>query len=175
MRISARVTLVVLPVLIVSMALTGGAAFFVATGAVSRVTQELLSFKVFELEKYAESQWRLLVENGFTGRQEMVEAAKSGVTAFAESIIRTDTEVIVALDQTGAIAAGTRAVAVLPEELPRLQALVTEGDRELVTLPMGGVERVAMPPPSSLTTIITIVRFSPPSEPSVSGSAFFGV
>jgi hypothetical protein len=68
---------VVLPVLIVALALSGSAAYFVATGAVTRVMQELLAFKVYELEKYAESQWQLLLENGFTDRPEMVEAARA--------------------------------------------------------------------------------------------------
>ena len=143
MLIRVRVTLVVLPVLIVALILTGGAAFFVATGAVTRVTQELLSFKVYELEKYAESQWRLLVENGFSAQPEMVEAAKSGVAAFAESIIRTETELILALDAEGRPAMSTRPLEISETEQAALLPLVSEGRRELVTPTVGGVQRVA--------------------------------
>ncbi len=133
----------VLPVLIVALALSGGAAYFVATGAVSRVMQELLAFKVYELEKYAQSQWQLLLDNRFADRPEMVEAAKGGVTAFADSIVRTDTEMILAVGPDGRPAMSTRAIEVRSDELPRIGALAREGRREFVTLPIGGVQRVA--------------------------------
>ena len=143
MRIRARVTLVVLPILIVALTLAGGTAFFVASGAVSRVMQELLSFKVYELEKYAESQWQLLRENDFTDRPEMVEAAKSGVASFAESIIRTDSELILAVDTDAGIVMSTSPVEILVNEEDRLRELLETGSRDFVSESIGGVQRVA--------------------------------
>jgi class 3 adenylate cyclase/HAMP domain-containing protein len=73
----------------------------------------------------------------------MVEAAKGGVTAFADSIVRTDTEVILAIGPDGQPAMSTRAIELRSEELPRIAGLVREGRREFMTLPIGGVQRVA--------------------------------
>ena len=143
MHIRAKLTLVVLPILVVSLVLTGSAAFFVATGAVTRVTQEFLSFKVFQLEKYAESQWRLLVDNDLAGSPPMVEAARAGVASFAESIVRTDTEAILALDAEGGLAMSTRPLNLSDDEREALLPLVREGSRALVTPTLGGVQRVA--------------------------------
>ncbi len=132
-----------LPVLIVALVLSGSAAYFVATGAVTRVMQELLAFKVYELEKYAESQWQLLLDNGFSDRPEMVEAAKSGVATFAGSIVRTETELIVALASDGVVAMSSGALQLRPEETAPLLELARQGRRDLVTAAIGGVQRVA--------------------------------
>jgi adenylate cyclase len=142
-KIRGKIILVVLPIVFVAVIVAASAAFFLATNAVTQVMQEFLSFKVSQIERYAQSQWQLLVDNGFAGRPEMVDAAQSGVETFARSVVRTDTEVIFALNSDGEVEMTTAPFAATEEEQERLLALAEEGQRSLVTVSLGGIPRVA--------------------------------
>ena len=98
--IRLKIVLVVLPVLIVAVVLAGMSSQIVATRAVTRIATEFLDFKASELEKYAESQWNLLVQNDVADRPEMVAAAQAGVESFALTIVRSDSEAIIAIGPT---------------------------------------------------------------------------
>jgi class 3 adenylate cyclase/HAMP domain-containing protein len=142
MRIRVKIILVVLPLLIVTLALAGVLSHRVATTSVNRVIQELLDFKVFELRKYAEGQWLLLVENNLVARPEMVNAAKAGVESFAYSILRGESEIILAFDSAGVQTMATSPIQVQPQEREALAKLVQSRSSGLATLPLGGVQRV---------------------------------
>jgi class 3 adenylate cyclase/HAMP domain-containing protein len=142
MSIRVKIILVVLPLLIVTLALAGVLSHRVATTSVNRVIQELLDFKVFELRKYAEGQWQLLVENNLTARPEMVDAAKAGVETFAYSILRGESEIILAFDSAGAQTMATSPIQVQPQEQEALLKLVQSHSSNLATLPLGGIPRV---------------------------------
>jgi len=115
--IRVKIILVVLPILIVAIVLAGMSSYFVAARSVTRVATDFLDFKASELEKYAESQWNLLVENGVADRPDMVAAAKAGVESFAISIIRSNTELILGILPDGTIAFKTSAVSLSPDEI----------------------------------------------------------
>ena len=132
-----------LPIVFVAVIVAASAAFFLATNAVTQVMQEFLSFKVSQIERYAQTQWQLVVDNGFAGRPEMIEAAQSGVETFARSVVRTDTEVIFAINSAGELEMTTAPFAVTEEERRRLLELADEGVRDLITVSLGGVSRVA--------------------------------
>jgi adenylate cyclase len=142
-KIRGKIILVVLPIVFVAVIVAASAAFFLATNAVTQVMQEFLSFKVSQIERYAQSQWQLLVDNGFAGRPEMVDAAQSGVETFARSVVRTDTEIIFALNSDGEVEMTTAPFAATPEERERLAELAEEEDRSLVIISLGEVPRVA--------------------------------
>ena len=142
MSIRVKIILVVLPLLIVTLALAGILSHRVATTSVNRVIQELLDFKVFELRKYAEGQWLLLAENNLTARPEMVDAAKAGVETFAYSILRGESEIILAFDSAGAQTMATSPIQVQPQEQEALLKLVQSHSSDLATLGLGGVARV---------------------------------
>ena len=72
MSIRLKIVLIVLPLLVTTLALTGASSYFSASNGVSRVAREFLAFKASQVRKHAGSQWTLLVENGLTGREEMV-------------------------------------------------------------------------------------------------------
>jgi len=91
--------LVVLPLLIVPLVLAETASYFHAVNGVTRLARQLLGFKLGELEKFANNQWALLVENNFAGRPDMVDAAKKAVEQYAKSIILSDTEIIFAVSR----------------------------------------------------------------------------
>jgi len=101
MRIRVKMFLVILPLIIVPLALIATASYFNAVNGVTRLARQLLGFKLGELEKYADNQWSLLVENNYAGKPDMVDAAKKAVELYAHSIILSGTELVFAVDSTG--------------------------------------------------------------------------
>ncbi len=142
MGIRAKIVLVVLPLIVTTLLLTGASSFFSATNAITGVAKEFLGFKAAELEKYAASQWGLLVENNFTENPSMVDATQAAIESYAASIVRSPTEVIFALDGEGQLAMQTGELEVRPGEKAALQALAAGKKRELATPRIGGVDRV---------------------------------
>ncbi|MDR1106748.1 MAG: adenylate/guanylate cyclase domain-containing protein [Treponema sp.] len=145
MKIRSRIIWVVLPLLVTALALAGTASYFSAANGITRITREFFGFKLLELRKYAENQWALLIENGYAGNPEMVDAAKKALEIYAGSIILSESEVIFALDNSGA-AAMSASLGNAPEipagEGAALLLLLDEQDDELVTAFAGGKERV---------------------------------
>jgi adenylate cyclase len=142
MGIRAKIVLVVLPLIVTTLLLTGASSFFSATNAITGVAKEFLGFKAAELEKYASGQWGLLVENNFTENPSMVAATKAAIESYAASLVRSPTEVIFALDGEGRLAMQTGELEVRPGEQAALQALAAGRKRELATPRIGGVDRV---------------------------------
>ncbi|MCX7025749.1 MAG: adenylate/guanylate cyclase domain-containing protein [Spirochaetes bacterium] len=143
MSIRIKLILVVLPIIIIAVVLAGMSSYFIASGAVNRVTTELLSFKSLELEKYAESQWNLLVESGMTDRPDMVEAASRGVESFGRTIVTSETEVVFATDASGALTIRTTAIEMGESERARIAESYKKGERGIIEIPIGGTMRVA--------------------------------
>lgn len=143
MSIRAKIILIVLPLIVTTLLLTGVSSFFSATNAITGVAKEFLGFKAAELQKYAESQWLLLVENNFTEKPAMVAATEAAIESHANSIVRSSTEVIFALDDQAEVAMKTGEITILDAEKPGLRALVSSRKSELVTPRIGGIDRVA--------------------------------
>ena len=139
-----------MPLLIGALVISGAASFFTARTSVTRVTVELLDFKTAELEKYVDGQWRLLVENDLSSRQDMVLAAQAGIEVFARSIIRNDAaELILAVDESGAVVLETTADAREPlqlDDVERAQLVerAASDSGELLQGSIGGIDRIAM-------------------------------
>jgi len=144
MSIRLKMVLVVLPLLIVVLVIGGVSSYFIATGSVTRITVEFFNFKTSELEKYANSQWKLLIDNGLSDRPEMVKAAQAGIEVFARSILGSPTELIFAADGSQTVGLETNSITLSPEEKRALAAKMAVGDRSFFTARLGGVERVAM-------------------------------
>ena len=142
MRIRYKIILLVLPVMIVSLSLFHTASGFAARIGITRIAQSLLNFKATELEKYAEGQWSLLVENDFAGRPDMVQAAQNAVFLYAESIILSDTEIILALDNAGRLAMSTSALDISPRETERLLSILRQEGPGIYHAELGGESRV---------------------------------
>ena len=107
MSIRAKVVLLVLPLIIAPLLLTGFVASLSARNGITSVATSLLAFKMDDLTNYANSQWSLLVENNFIGNQEYVDAARSAVGSYAQTLVRGDSELIFALDANGKVAMST--------------------------------------------------------------------
>jgi adenylate cyclase len=142
MSIRLKIVLIVLPLLVATLALTGVSSYFSASNGVSRVAREFLAFKASQVRKHAESQWTLLVENGLTGRPEMVTATREAVSAYAGSLATSTTELTAAFTVDGSVAMSTAALEPTAEEREAVAALAAAKNADYLTVMLGGVERV---------------------------------
>ena len=142
MKIRLKMFMVVLPLIIVPLVLAETASYFHAVNGVTRLAHQLLGFKLGELEKFANSQWELLVENDYAGRRDMVEAAKRAVGQYGESIILSDSEVIFAVDSGGNVAMESSALGLLPAEIPALLYVLSEETGGLQSAVIGSEKRI---------------------------------
>ncbi|MDR2517067.1 MAG: adenylate/guanylate cyclase domain-containing protein [Spirochaetaceae bacterium] len=142
MKVRAQFLLVVLPLIVVSLALSETASYFNAANGVTRLARQLLGFKLGELEKYAGNQWALLVENGYAGRPDMVDAAKKAVELYGRSIVLSDTEVILALDENGAPAMASSPFEIKSEERGQLMELLRAESSGPQNAVIGGEKRI---------------------------------
>jgi adenylate cyclase len=143
MSVRLKIVLIVLPLIITTLLLTGASSFFSATNAITGIATEFLGFKAAEFQKYAESQWLLLVENNMTERPAMVAATQAAIRSYANSIVRSDTEVIFALENDLDVAMQTGELTVEADEREALQRIVESRTGALITPRISGKERVA--------------------------------
>jgi class 3 adenylate cyclase/HAMP domain-containing protein len=143
MSIRVKIVLIVLPLIIATLLLTGASSFFSATNAITGIAKEFLGFKAAEFQKYAESQWLLLVENNMTERPSMVAATQAAMESYADSIVRSATEVIFALDSQLEVAMQTTELAVAEGEREALRQILESRTTDLITPRISGVDRVA--------------------------------
>jgi len=134
--------LVVLPLIIVPLVLAQTASYFNAVNGVTRLAKQLLGFKLGELEKFADRQWALLVDNNYAGRPDMVEAAKKAVEQYGRSIVLSDSEIIFAVDKDGSVVMSSGEHQLLPTEKYALLRILNEENEGLVTAVIGGERRI---------------------------------
>jgi class 3 adenylate cyclase/HAMP domain-containing protein len=142
MKIRLKMFLVILPLVIVTLALAQTASYFNAVNGVTRLARQLLGFKLGELEKYADNQWSLLVENNYAGRPDMVEAAQKAVEIYAQSIILSGTERIFAVDGAGNVVMTSAPLEMQEREKAPLLRLLNEENPGLQNAVIGGEKRV---------------------------------
>jgi len=142
MKIRVKMCLALLPLIIVTLALAQTASYFNAVNGVTRLARQLLGFKLGELEKYADNQWSLLVENNYDGNRDMVEAAKKAVELYAQGIILSGTERIFAIDETGGMAMSVGRLELSDGEKGPLLEILQKGKPGLQNAVIGGEERV---------------------------------
>jgi len=143
MSIRAKIVLIVLPLIIAPLLVTGYVSSLSARNGITRVATSLLRFKQEELLSYASSQWSLLVANGLAGNEEFVRASKDAVRSFARNMVRSATEVILAVDSDGEVVMDTEEIEILPEERQSLARIAAEESFGWRQITLGGTERVA--------------------------------
>ena len=143
MNIRGKIVLVVLPLIIAPLVLTGVSSILTARESVTTVAAGLLQFKAEQLTTYAQGQWDLLVANGLESDATYREASEAAVETFARSLLRSPTELIVALAADGGIALRTGEVPEGESGAAPLAALATAGASGWQALELGGADRVA--------------------------------
>lgn len=142
MRIRIKIIFVVLPLIVAPLFVMALASILTARNGITLVATEFHRFKAEELSKYAQSQWTLLQENGLSGRKEFVEISKAAIESFARSMIRSDAELIFAVDRSGALAMTTADITPTPEEARLLASLAARQEEGWQRVRVGGIERV---------------------------------
>ncbi len=143
MSIRAKVVLLVLPLIVAPLLLTGFIASLSARNGITSVATSLLAFKMDALLNYANSQWSLLVENNFVGNREYVDAARTAVSSYAGTLVRSDSELIFALDADGKVAMSTSPLSLSADERAALSELAASRKTGWVEIQAGGTARVA--------------------------------
>ncbi|WP_319478250.1 adenylate/guanylate cyclase domain-containing protein [Marispirochaeta aestuarii] len=101
MSIRAKIVLVVVPLLVAALLISGTISSYSARSGMTRIAMSSLGFKAQELNKYMDSQWNLLVTNELSEEEEYVAVARDAMEAYAESVVRTPTELILAVSSEG--------------------------------------------------------------------------
>lgn len=141
--IRTKVILVVLPLIVTPLLLLGIASFYAARAGITGVATDLLAYKSEELAGYAESQWAVLEQNGLSGTQAFVELSKAAIGQFARGMVRSPTELFLAVRPDGSVAFATSEVSLQAGEQEALAALARDRASGWRELRIGGVERVA--------------------------------
>ena len=143
MTIRTKIVLVVLPLIIAPLVLTGIISTLSARNGITAVATGFLQFKAEQLVTYADGQWNLLSANGLEGNPAYVEASKAAIESFAKSLVRSPTEAIFALGQDGTPAIRSGELRATASELKDLGALAAGGTTGWQTIRMGGEAAVA--------------------------------
>lgn len=143
MRIRAKIILLFLPLLVVPLAITALSASLAARNGVTKIATGFLRFKAEELDKYAQGQWQLLVDNELSESAEFLATTQASIGSFASTLIRSSTELVLAIDETGAVVLQTGLLELRAEEIDRLAEISTVSEPEWIQLRLGGIERVA--------------------------------
>ena len=142
MRIRLKLLLVVLPLVVTPLLLLSLAAILAARNGITQVATSALMFKAEELRNYAETQWKLLESNNLTGDPAFVAVSKTAVESFARSLIRSETELILAVGADKELAFRTSEVEASPVELDRLAELAAARKAGWQQVRVGGADRV---------------------------------
>ena len=135
--------LVVLPLVIVPLFLAQTASYFHAVNGVTRLARQLFEFKLGELEKYANNQWALLIENNYAGKSGMIEAAKKAVEYYGRSIVSGGTEIVFAVNGSGnEIEMSTSVLQLSEDEKVLLRNILIEENQGLQSAVMEGGNRI---------------------------------
>jgi len=142
MRIRFKLVLVVLPLIITPLLLVSLAASLAARNGITRVATDFLQFKAEQLANYAQTQWKLLADNGLQDNPEFLAVSKAAVESFARSLVRSQSELILAVEGSGQVVLRTAEVALETAEQEELAGLAGAGRTGWLQVRLGGEERV---------------------------------
>jgi adenylate cyclase len=144
MKIRTKIIAVVIPILFVTLGISGLWAYLSATSGITKIALELLVNKVETLEKEAEKEWSYVENLDYKKNPQYVEVTKAGINLFAINMIKSKTQIIFAFDKNTNIVMYTGEVILLGNEKDFLTNLFELQSRELQELSVGGVDRVGM-------------------------------
>jgi adenylate cyclase len=143
MSIRLKIILVVLPLLIVTILLVGITSALSARSGITRLAIEALGFKAQELQKYADSQWDLLVTNDLARNPDYLAVTRRAVESYAATLVRSESELIFAVNADGRPQMSTLELDLeSPGETELLSRLASESREGWQQLTVGGTPRV---------------------------------
>ena len=142
MNIRTKVVLLVVPLIMGPLLVTGYLAALSARNGITGIATSFLRFKLDDLENYAASQWSLLLQNNMVANREFLDAAKGAVASFAHSLVRAESELIFAVDAQGKVVLSTDDISLDGAEAAEILRLQSSGFEGWTSLEAGGVLRV---------------------------------
>lgn len=142
MRIRYKLLLIVIPLTIAPIAIGGVSSSLSTRNAITAIAREAIQFKAEELQKYAWSQWNLLVENDLQQKDEYIQAAEESIKHYADGLVRSDTELFAAVEADGSVRFSTAQMDINAKERERLAELYKQEDSDWLHLSLGGIQRV---------------------------------
>jgi len=112
--------------------MVGVVSYILAASQVNQLAIEFFSFMAEEIANYADGQWNLLVDNNVVGNSFMEEAAKQAVENFSRSMLKSDTQVIFALNQTGSLVMNVGPATPTDSERQALMQYITNQSNEFI-------------------------------------------
>lgn len=101
-RLRFRLYAMILPLVAASVLISGVLASLESRAALTRIANRHLAFVAEQLRDYLISEWAVITELGLAGQPEYRKAAEDSFRSYAFSLLRSDTELIVAFDSSGA-------------------------------------------------------------------------
>ena len=101
-----------------------------------------LGFKSQELKKYIDNQWNLLVSNNLDTNPEYVAVTKSAIASYADTLVRSGSELIFAIDGELEVTLFTSDIELLDEERRVLRNAFEDKKEGWIEFDAGGVTRV---------------------------------
>ncbi len=161
MNIRSKMVLVVLPLIVAPLVVTGLISSLSARNGITGIATEFLRFKAEQIVTYAEGQWDLLEQNALDTNETYVSAARGAVASFAATVVRSPTERILGVNNDGAIEFRTAAITPsIPEtaSLADLHAAGEDGWREIILAGTPFVAHVAQVPDFNLAIVVAEER-----------------
>ena len=107
-----KTILLLVPFAIGVVTITGYLTILSARVALTRAATRILAYKAEQIRDFAYSQWELLVELELSEDPLYVQTAKSAIQSYASSTLRSDTELVFAVNQFGRIELATDRIAI---------------------------------------------------------------
>ncbi|MBN2736604.1 MAG: HAMP domain-containing protein [Spirochaetales bacterium] len=144
MSIKFKIILIVLPLILLTLILTVVSSYQFATKGITDIAQEFLKFKSEEFKKLVENQWSLLTSYNLTENEEFVQSVKSTIQANALGLIKSQSELIFALDAEGNIGLSTSEIKNAEAERSIYKKIFDQKESRLFNPVFAGKERVAI-------------------------------
>ena len=101
MRLRFRLYLMILPLLVAALFLSGVLASLESRVALTRLANRHMAFKAEQLQNYFESEWNVVIRLGLDKDPVYRSAVEASFRSYAASLLRSETEMIVAFDDHG--------------------------------------------------------------------------
>lgn len=108
--------LVVLPIIVAAVASSGYLTFLESRSALTRLANRHLAYKAEQLRDYVNNEWDIVESLGLSGRKEYRDAQEASFRSYAYSLLRSDTELILAVDGSGELRQRIGSAPMLPAE-----------------------------------------------------------
>ena len=100
-RLRSRLYLMVLPLVVAAVFLSGVLASLDSRVALTRLANRLMAFKAEALRDYFESEWKVLMQLGLDKDPAYREAVEASLRSYAASLLRSESEMVFAFDAQG--------------------------------------------------------------------------